>query len=163
MYLTFHYLQSFLHFQSEIIDMTLLSSLLLLLNSDISSTEIAQLAIKNMLLPRARAKIWLLLSQLSWNPDSFFFICGKKERKRRKKKIIVAVCRCLGYQKGRTDNILSFWCIFSLTIKCDTVIWSDILQVKNTLFSLWIVQDLCPMLTLHRKCAVTIQHQILPG
>lgn len=57
MYLTFHYLQSFLHFQSEIIDMTLLSSLLLLLNSVISSTEIAQLAIKNMLLPRARAKI----------------------------------------------------------------------------------------------------------
>lgn len=57
MYLTFHYLQSFLHFQSEIIDMTLLSSLLLLLNSVIPSTEIAQLAIKNMLLPGAIAKI----------------------------------------------------------------------------------------------------------
>lgn len=57
MYLTFHYLQSFLCLQSGIIHMTLLSSLLLLLNSVIQNREIAQLAIKNMVLLRARKKI----------------------------------------------------------------------------------------------------------
>ena len=131
MYLTFHYLQSFLHFQSEIIDMTLLSSLLLLLNSVIPSTEIAQLAIKNMLLPGAIAKIWLLLSQLSWNPDSlfFFFYLGekkrKKKKKKKKKKDYCCSLQVFRIPKGKTDNILPFWCIFSVTIKCDTEIWSD--------------------------------------
>lgn len=125
MYLTFHYLQSFLCLQSGIIDMTLLSSLLLLLNSVIPNREIAQLAIKNMVSLRARTKIWIPLSQLSWNPDSFLTL---------ETKIIIAVCRWVKSKKKNSNNYLPFWGAFSVTIKCGTVIWSDIWLVRNTFF-----------------------------